>query len=525
MSTGQPLFPGESKDNQIVIIFQQCGIPPESYWPGLRQIEKFKQLVLTRVKYEPARSRISNSSTSTTFPTSTCGIPEYTNHLRTLLASRTQRLAPVGVDLLTDCLHLLGARRISAANALEHAFFQDVLPKHLSVHDLSSEQTIFVNTGSISNRKSTTMMYNKPSDFALQKLFAASLDDVRLRSKSKAQPSSDKRRAKNAIETVEYNQSIIRNPSPLSQSNVQRPRSTLILPAQINGSSETDSENVHTNSGSTTGVGSHARQRKVTFEMVGYEVSPESIYSPVSNVATSRLGVPMLDQPVSRKASINNSTRVIRVTRVAEQNAPDGRSLHTEHSGYSPAEMIHQREIPIRRSRITQLKNAFYRESTSRSQFAEPSNTAIPLRSPLVAIMRPNIAAVLQATPAKPDLKTRPSVGSNRLGDPTGPLTPVRMRSTESRWVALGSQTHPSYINSHGQLFKAMKYPAAGKPDSGRRSPLKVYPISLKNHEWNPPDYTETSALSSPDANCIERLQDHSHPLKSSDGKCVLPFF
>ncbi|KAF6779157.1 hypothetical protein AHF37_01527 [Paragonimus kellicotti] len=510
MSTGQPLFPGESKDNQIVIIFQQCGIPPESYWPGLRQIEKFKQLVLTRDKYKPARSRISNSLTSATFSTSTLGIQEYTNHLRTLLASRTQRLTPVGVDLLADCLHLLGARRISAANALEHAFFQDVLPKNLSVHDLSPEQTIFVNTGSISNRKSVTMMYNKPSDFALQKLFAASLDDVRLRSKSMAQPGSDRWGAENAIETEQRNQSIIRHPSPLSQSNVRRPRSTLILPSQMNGSFDTDSENVHTNSGSTTGIGSRVRQRKVTFEMVGYEVSPESIYSPVSKVTTSHLGVPMLDQPASRKASINSSTRVIRVTRVAEQNASDVRSLHTGQSGYSPAEIIHEREIPIRRSRITQMKNASYKEPTSGSQFAETSNTTIPLRSPLVAIMRPNIAAVLQATPARPEWKTRPHVDSNRMCDPTGPLTPVRMRSTESRWAALGSQTHPSYITTHGQLLKAMKYPAVGMRDSGRRSPLKVYPISLMNHEWNPADYSEASALSPADANCMEHPQEHS---------------
>ncbi|KAF8568932.1 hypothetical protein P879_01190 [Paragonimus westermani] len=517
MSTGQPLFPGESKDNQIVIIFQKCGIPPESYWPGLHQIDKFKQLVLNKVAYKPVRSKTSNSSTSASFPTSASGIEEYTNHLRTLLANQTQRLAPDGVDLLTDCLHLLGVRRISAASALEHAFFQNVLPKHVSLHDLSPEQTIFVNTGSISNRKSATMMYNKPSDFALQKLFAASLDDVRLRSKSMSQPSSEKWETENATETVQHNQSIIRDPSPLSQSNVPRTQLTLMPPAQMNGSFETDSENVHTNSGSTTGVGSRQRQRKVTFEMVGYEVSPESIYSPVSKFATSHLAVPMPNHLASRKVPINSSPRVIRVARMAEQNAPDSKSLHTAQSGCSPAEIIREREIPICRSRITQMKNASYREITSRSQLAEPANTTNPLRSPLVAIMRPNIEAVLQATPARPDLKTIPNVDLNHLRDPTGPLTPARMQSTESRWTALGSQTHPSYINTHGQLLKAMKHPAAGIRDSGRRSPLKVYPISLDDHEWNSTDYTASSALSPPDANRVEYSQDHCHPDESSD--------
>ncbi|KAA3676295.1 uncharacterized protein DEA37_0006455, partial [Paragonimus westermani] len=517
MSTGHPLFPGESKDNQIVIIFQKCGIPPESYWPGLHQIDKFKQLVLNRVAYKSARPKTSNPSTSASFPTSTCGIQEYTNHLRTLMASQTQRLAPAGVDLLTDCLHLLGVRRISAASALQHAFFQDVLPKHVSLHDLSPEQTIFANTGSISNRKSATMMHNKPSDFALQKLFAASLDDVRLRSKSLLQPSSEKWETENATETVKHNQSIIRDPSPLSQSNVPRPQLTLMPPAQLNGSFETDSENVHTNSGSTTGVGSRQRQRKVTFEMVGYEVSPESICPPVSKFPASHLPVPMPNHLTSRKVPINSSPRVIRVARVAEQNAPGNKSLHAGQSGYSSAEIIREREIPICRSRITQMKNASYREITSRSQLAEPANTTNPLRSPLVAIMRPNIEAVLQATPARPELKTIPNVDPNDLRDPTGPLTPARMRSTESRWTALGSQTHPSYMTTHGQLLKAMKYPAVGIRDSGRRSPLKVYPISLADHEWNPTDYTGSSALSAPDANRVECPQDHCHPDESSD--------
>ncbi|TPP62396.1 Cyclin dependent kinase 5 [Fasciola gigantica] len=155
------------------------GIPPEAYWPGLRQNEKFQQLVLS-----PDTEQITSVSSSIS-PSGTMGNAEeiqvFTNHLRNTFTERVNRLDRTGIDLLTNCLHLLGSRRITAAGALVHPYFDGILPKGVRVQDLSPEQSVLVSHEEIT--RAGTYRYKMESgqkNFSQQKKIATSMEDVRV---------------------------------------------------------------------------------------------------------------------------------------------------------------------------------------------------------------------------------------------------------------------------------------------------------------------------------------------------------
>ncbi|KAK4146287.1 kinase-like domain-containing protein [Dichotomopilus funicola] len=95
MFSGRPLFPGTTNEDQIIRIFRIMGTPSERTWPGLSQFPEYKttwQMYATQP-----------------------------------LSSILPQIDPVGIDLLQRMLQLRPELRISAAEALTHQWFNDLL--------------------------------------------------------------------------------------------------------------------------------------------------------------------------------------------------------------------------------------------------------------------------------------------------------------------------------------------------------------------------------------------------------------
>lgn len=95
MYTGRPLFPGTTNEDQITRIFRIMGTPTERTWPGITQLADYKP---TFQMYA-------------------------TQDLRQILPM----IDPVGIDLLQKMLQLRPELRISAADALGHPWFHDLI--------------------------------------------------------------------------------------------------------------------------------------------------------------------------------------------------------------------------------------------------------------------------------------------------------------------------------------------------------------------------------------------------------------
>lgn len=104
MYSGQPLFPGNSNDDQLLRIFQGLGTPSERAWPGISQLPEYKP----------------------TFPVYA------TQDLRQLVP----QLDPLGADLLNRMLQLRPELRINAAEALCHPWFEGVSETEVSFRDM-----------------------------------------------------------------------------------------------------------------------------------------------------------------------------------------------------------------------------------------------------------------------------------------------------------------------------------------------------------------------------------------------------
>ncbi|XP_067171227.1 cyclin-dependent kinase 16-like [Apteryx mantelli] len=107
MSTGRPLFPGSTVEEQLHFIFRLLGTPTEETWPGIQGNEEFRAH-----KYPLYR-------------------PEG-------LLRHAPRLDNDGADLLGKLLQFEGRRRISAAEAMRHPFFASLGPRVASLPDTTS---------------------------------------------------------------------------------------------------------------------------------------------------------------------------------------------------------------------------------------------------------------------------------------------------------------------------------------------------------------------------------------------------
>ncbi|KAF2109593.1 kinase-like domain-containing protein [Lophiotrema nucula] len=94
MYTGRPLFPGTTNEDQLQKIFRLMGTPSERSWPGISQLPEYKG-----------------------------NFPVYaTQDLRLILPQVDQ----VGLNLLNSMLQLRPEMRVTAPQALNHPWFNDL---------------------------------------------------------------------------------------------------------------------------------------------------------------------------------------------------------------------------------------------------------------------------------------------------------------------------------------------------------------------------------------------------------------
>mmetsp|Transcript_32336 Transcript_32336/g.54511 ORF Transcript_32336/g.54511 Transcript_32336/m.54511 type:complete len:134 (-) Transcript_32336:265-666(-) len=105
MLTSEPMFPGQGEVDQITRIFKVIGAPNEERWPGfstLPNVSKISWRVPTKSKLRELLPRASFSG--------------------------GMSLSDMGLDLLSQLLHMDPAQRITAAAALEHPWLTEELP-------------------------------------------------------------------------------------------------------------------------------------------------------------------------------------------------------------------------------------------------------------------------------------------------------------------------------------------------------------------------------------------------------------
>ena len=109
MANGRPLVAGSSEKDQLDRIFRLLGTPNVQEYPALAELPEYASLL-------GGNGANGNYNAPPTYPPPSNG-----------LASLVPTLPPEGLDLLSRMLQYDPGKRITASQALEHAFFQDMI--------------------------------------------------------------------------------------------------------------------------------------------------------------------------------------------------------------------------------------------------------------------------------------------------------------------------------------------------------------------------------------------------------------
>lgn len=96
--TMKPFFAGKSEMDQLKLIFEDLGTPNNNIWPGYSDLPVVKKVNIPHFEYNRLHERLNKSHT---------------------------QVSETGMDLFKRLLAYCPARRITAAHALSHPFFQE----------------------------------------------------------------------------------------------------------------------------------------------------------------------------------------------------------------------------------------------------------------------------------------------------------------------------------------------------------------------------------------------------------------
>ncbi|KAI8096613.1 protein serine/threonine kinase [Halteromyces radiatus] len=108
MASGSPLFPGSSVSDQLQCIFKVLGTPTEETWPKVSQVPEYKR--------------------------------DFEIFAPIPLESLLPKLDPLGIDLLKKLLEYPPDKRITASDALQHPYFDDLRRKEQSTDNLATSK-------------------------------------------------------------------------------------------------------------------------------------------------------------------------------------------------------------------------------------------------------------------------------------------------------------------------------------------------------------------------------------------------
>ncbi|XP_046405855.1 cyclin-dependent kinase 17-like isoform X3 [Ischnura elegans] len=123
MACGRPLFPGTSVEEQLQLIFRSLGPPSEEAWPALACLPDFHSYAL--IIPPPIPAHIPNAHPSLCTDS---------------LLGKAFRLDEESLDLLHKFLRYEAKKRISAADAMRHKYFESLGQR---VHRLPDVASIF----------------------------------------------------------------------------------------------------------------------------------------------------------------------------------------------------------------------------------------------------------------------------------------------------------------------------------------------------------------------------------------------